>query len=97
MSGFFGTGGGWIVTPALHIPGLPASEAAGTSLVSLLVTSGFGAPPHGKLANVDTSLALAAGASLALSALVGKRLVLHLESSGGGNDSGADVRTSPRP
>lgn len=59
LSGFFGVGGGFIMTPMLNILfGIPYSIAAGTSLGQMLGTSIFATAKHRGLGNVDVKLGL---------------------------------------
>ena len=42
LSAFFGIGGGWVVTPALNMLGLGASNAVGTGMAFLAGTGARG-------------------------------------------------------
>jgi uncharacterized membrane protein YfcA len=82
LSSFFGIGGGWLITPALHILGLPMPYAIGTSLVYIFITSILGTARHRKLKNVSFLSGLIIGTSSIAGVLGGKRLILHLEKMG---------------
>jgi len=56
LSGFAGVGGGFVVTPALIILGLPANFAVGTSLTWVMGNAVIGVFRHRKLGNVDMKL-----------------------------------------
>ena len=58
LSGFAGVGGGFVVTPALIILGLPANFAVGTSLTWVMGNAVIGVFRHRKLGNVDMKLGL---------------------------------------
>lgn len=57
-SGFFGLGGGFMVTPGLNIFGLPISFSVGTSLAQIMGTSIIATAKHRKLGHVDFKLGL---------------------------------------
>lgn len=67
LSGFTGVGGGFVVTPALIILGMPVDLAVGTSLVWVFLNSMAGAIIHRKHGNVDIKL----GLFMAMPSLVG--------------------------
>jgi len=58
VSGFVGVGGGFMMTPALIILGLPAHLAVGTSLTWVMGNSIVGTIRHRKLGNVDMKLGM---------------------------------------
>ena len=53
MSGLFGVGGGFLMTPLLIFMGIPPSTAVGTEAVQILGSSVSGAVAHGKRKNID--------------------------------------------
>jgi len=53
MSGLFGVGGGFLMTPLLIFMGIPASTAVGTESVQILGSSVSGAIAHGRKKNID--------------------------------------------
>jgi uncharacterized protein len=58
LSGFVGVGGGYLMTPALIVLGLPANIAVGTSMAWLVGNSIVGSLKHYQLGNVDIKLGL---------------------------------------
>ena len=48
MSGLFGVGGGFLMTPLLIFMGIPPSTAVGTESVQILGSSVSGAIAHGR-------------------------------------------------
>ncbi len=79
MSGFYGIGGGWLVTPILNLAGLPMPYAIGTSLVYIIVNSTLGTIKHSKYKNVIYSLSLTIGIASILGVMLGKNLIFYLE------------------
>ncbi len=79
MSGFYGIGGGWLVTPILNLAGLPMPYAVGTSLIYVIVNSIVGTLKHRKSGNVVYTLGLFIGISSILGVLLGKKFVFYLE------------------
>jgi uncharacterized membrane protein YfcA len=67
LGGFTGVGGGFVVTPALIILGVPADLAVGTSLFWVFLNSLAGSIIHRNRGNADVKL----GICLALTALFG--------------------------
>lgn len=82
LSGFFGLGGGFIITPALNIFGLTASESVGAGLAYILGTSLISVWKHRQFNQVAWPLGLVIGFFLLLGVEVGKRLMLGLERAG---------------
>lgn len=78
LSGFTGVGGGFVVTPALIILGMPANLAVGTSLFWVFLNALAGTVIHRNHGNTDIKL----GISLSIPALcgveVGVRLADHM-------------------
>lgn len=58
IGGFFGMGGGWMVTPGLNILGFPMSFAIGTDIVQMSGPSLVSTLRHGKFGNVDYRLGM---------------------------------------
>lgn len=58
ISGFIGTGGGFLMTPALIILGFPATFAVGTSMAWVMGNSIIGTLRHRQMGNVDVKLGL---------------------------------------
>ena len=53
MSGLFGVGGGFLMTPLLIFMGIPPATAVGTESVQILGSSVSGAMAHGLKKNID--------------------------------------------
>ena len=82
LSGFFGVGGGFLVTGGLIVLGVPELHAVGTGLALIMGSSTINALKHRKLGHVDFKL----GLYMILGSIPGveaaKRLLLYLESQG---------------
>ncbi len=89
LGGFFGVGGGWIVTPALNIFGFHMAFAIGTDLANIFGQSIGATKKHNKMGNIDWKLG---GISIVASIVgleIGSQVVLFLEKAG---DVGSIVR-----
>jgi uncharacterized membrane protein YfcA len=89
LGGFFGVGGGWIVTPALNIFGFHMAYAIGTDLANIFGQSIGATKKHNKMGNIDWKLG---GISIIASIVgleIGSQVVLFLEKAG---DVGSIVR-----
>ncbi len=89
IGGFFGVGGGWIITPALNIFGFHMAFAIGTGLSDIFGQSIGAIRKHQRMGNVDWKLG---GISIVASLLgfeAGSRVVMALEKAG---DVGTIVR-----
>ena len=53
LSGLFGIGGGFLMTPLLIFMGIPPATAVGTESVQILGSSVSGAMAHGLKKNID--------------------------------------------
>ena len=82
LSGFFGVGGGWVITPALNIFGLPMPLAIGTSLVQTFGQSIIATMKHSRMGNVDWRLGLLSIVGSVAGVEIGKQAVLFLEKTG---------------
>ncbi|MBI2438872.1 MAG: sulfite exporter TauE/SafE family protein [Lentisphaerae bacterium] len=89
LSGFFGLGGGFIITPTLNIFGLSASESVGAGLAYIFGTSLISLLSHRQHGQVEWSLGLVIGLFLLLGVEGGKRLMIVLEGAG---YAGATIR-----
>lgn len=89
MGGFFGIGGGPILTPALNIFGFPMAVAIGTGMLNVFGQSIVGFRKHAVLGNVDPRLGLTVGGAMLVGVELGKRMVMGLESD---NLEGSTVR-----
>lgn len=58
LSGLFGVGGGFILTPLLMMIGIPPSVAAASSVNQLVATSVSGAYAHKQMGHVDVKLGI---------------------------------------
>ena len=67
MSGMFGVGGGFLLTPILMMMGIPPTVAAASDSCQIVAASSSGAAAHFRLGNVDTKL----GTILLLGGLTG--------------------------
>ncbi len=74
LSGFFGFGGGFIITPFLFTIGVPMNVAIGTSIAQILGTSVIATMRHRTLKHVDVKL----GAIVAVGSIVGVNLGVHM-------------------
>lgn len=79
LTGFFGVGGGFLLTPTLNILGLLMVHAIGTGFSVIAGNALAGAMKHHKLGNVDLRLGITLGLSSIGGVELGKRLVLYLE------------------
>src|SRR3989338_8968673 len=58
LSGAFGIGGGFLLTPLLMMFGIPSTVAVATGLSQMVATSTSGAYAHYKIGNVDFKMGL---------------------------------------
>src|SRR5512142_1851633 len=56
IAGFFGMGGGWMVTPGLNILGFPMAFAIGTDVAQMAGPSLISTVRHARFGNVDYRL-----------------------------------------
>ena len=61
LSGFFGVGGSFIITPLLNILGLPMINAVGTGLTFSVIVSSFGGIRHYLAGNAIIKISLIVG------------------------------------
>jgi uncharacterized membrane protein YfcA len=78
LSGFFGIGGGIILTPLLLLLGFKPVLAVATSLMFTFGTGLSGAITHTKMNNVNWKVAAVLGIVGALSAQASKRIVIYI-------------------
>ncbi|MFH1486613.1 MAG: sulfite exporter TauE/SafE family protein [Chloroflexota bacterium] len=81
-SGFFGFGGGFMMTPALNIFGFPMAYAIGTDLAQMAGSSIMSTLRHRKLGHVDLRLGLMMIAGTVVGVEAGKEVVMHMEGMG---------------
>lgn len=89
LGGFFGVGGGWIVTPALNIFGFHMSFAIGTDLANIFGQSIGATKKHHKMGNIDWKLGSVSIIASIVGLEAGSQVVLLLERAG---DVGSIVR-----
>jgi uncharacterized membrane protein YfcA len=82
ISGFTGVGGGFIVTPALIVMGLPAELAVGTSLFWAFLNALVGLITHRNYGNTDIKLGIAMAIPSLLGVEAGVRLTKNLRCAG---------------
>jgi uncharacterized membrane protein YfcA len=79
IGGFFGMGGGWMVTPGLNILGFPMAFAIGTDIAQMAGPSLISTLRHSKFGNVDYRLGTIMVAGTVAGFESGARLVMWLE------------------
>jgi uncharacterized protein len=89
LGGFFGVGGGWIVTPALNIFGFHMAYAIGTDLANIFGQSIGATKKHHKMGNIDWKLGTVSIIVSIIGLELGSQVVLILEKAG---DIGSIVR-----
>jgi uncharacterized membrane protein YfcA len=89
LGGFFGVGGGWIVTPALNIFGFHMPFAIGTDLAHIFGNTTISTRKHSRLGNVDWRLGMLSVIGSIIGIEIGKQTILALEKVG---DAGPVVR-----
>jgi uncharacterized membrane protein YfcA len=82
LSGFFGFGGGFIITPFLLTLGIPANVAVGTSIVHIFASSILATLRHMRLGHVDTKLGLIIAAGSIVGTECGAQLLEFLKKFG---------------
>ena len=82
LSGFFGVGGAFILTPALNILGFPMVHAIGTGLALMVGNSTVAAIRHFRFGNVDIRLGLYMLLGTAVGVWLGKTVVFALVAMG---------------
>ncbi len=89
LGGFFGVGGGWIVTPALNIFGFHMAYAIGTDLSNIFGQSIGATKKHHKMGNIDWKLGSISIVASIVGLELGSQLIIELEKAG---DVGSIVR-----
>ncbi len=82
ISGFFGMGGGWMVTPGLNILGFPMAFSIGTGVTQMAGPSLVSSLRHAKFGNVDYKLGLIMVGGTIAGFEPGAQLVMWLERHG---------------
>ena len=78
LSGMFGVGGGFILTPMLIFLGVPPAVAVGTGASQVVAASVSGAVGHWRRKNVDVQIALLLIAGGFAGALIGVRVLAYM-------------------
>ena len=89
LGGFFGVGGGWMITPALNIFGFHMAFAIGTPLASIFGQCIGAVRKHNRMGNIDWKLGFISIATSIIGLEIGSRTILTLEKMG---DVGTIVR-----
>ena len=80
LTGIFGVGGGFLLTPALMIfVGIPGEIAVGTGLATILVSSSVGLLKRRGTATVDSKLGVMLGMGSIAGVLIGLFIIKHLK------------------
>lgn len=79
LSGFFGFGGGFILTPLLMNMGLPANISVGTSVTQIFISSAISSLRHKRLGNVDARMSLIIAPSSIAGAEIGAQTIEYLK------------------
>jgi len=82
LSGFFGIGGGWVITPALNFLGMPMSYAVGTGLAFIFGTSLISVFRHRRHGNISVRIGVSLAVAMLAGIHVGKMMVLGMENQG---------------
>lgn len=82
IAGFFGMGGGWMVTPGLNILGFPMAFSIGTGIAQMQGPSLVSTLRHAKFGNVDFKLGVIMIAGTVCGFEPGAQLVMWLERHG---------------
>ena len=92
LTGLFGVGGGFLLTPALKaLFGIPYPIAVGTDLVQIFLTGAVSAYRHRRAGNVEVRLGLVLGAGGVAGAEIGVRIQNALAAVGTVSVSGSGV------
>jgi len=86
LSGFFGVGGAFLMTPALNILGFPMPLAIGTDLALMVGSSTVATLRHFRFGHVDLRLGLYMLLGTAVGVWLGKSVVFLLVAAGGADD-----------
>ncbi len=89
LGGFFGVGGGWMITPALNIFGFHMAFAIGTPLASIFGQCIGAVRKHNRMGNIDWKLGFISIGTSVIGLEIGSRSILALEKAG---DVGTIVR-----
>jgi len=79
LSGFFGVGGSFILTPLLNIFGLPIASAVGTGLFFAVIVSSLGGIKHYLAGNAIIKVSLIMGLLSFIGINISQPLVIYLD------------------
>ena len=79
MGGFFGMGGGWMVTPGLNFLGFPMAFAIGTDITQMAGPSLISTMRHGRFGNVDYKLGAIMVGGTVCGFELGAQMIMWLE------------------
>lgn len=79
MGGFFGMGGGWMVTPGLNFLGFPMAFAIGTDITQMAGPSLISTIRHGRFGNVDYKLGAIMIGGTVVGFELGAQMIMWLE------------------
>jgi hypothetical protein len=82
LGGFFGVGGGWIVTPALNIFGFHMAFAIGTDLANIFGQTIGAVKKHQQMGNIDWKLGLISIITSIIGLEIGSDVIISLEKAG---------------
>ena len=82
LGGFFGIGGGWVVTPTLNFLGLPMVSALGTGLAYIFGTGAISVAKHAPKGNISWKIGGVVAVAMLAGILGGSELVLRLKRAG---------------
>jgi uncharacterized membrane protein YfcA len=82
LGGFFGVGGGWIVTPALNIFGFHMAFAIGTDLANIFGQTIGAVKKHHQMGNIDWKLGLISIITSIIGLEIGSEVIIALEKAG---------------
>lgn len=82
LSGLFGVGGGFLMTPLLIFSGIPAAVAVGTEAAQIVASSVSGALAQWRRQNVDVKMGLVLLIGGVFGSIVGVQFVGYLRSAG---------------
>ncbi len=82
LGGFFGVGGGWMITPALNIFNFHMDFAIGTGFSTIFGQSIGAAMKHNKMGNIDWKLGLISIFTSIIGLEIGSDIIMELEKLG---------------
>ncbi len=82
LGGFFGVGGGWMITPALNIFNFHMDFAIGTGFSTIFGQSIGAAKKHHKMGNIDWKLGLISIITSVIGLEIGSDVIIELEKLG---------------